>query len=249
MATRTFAKGESVIHTGKPEWGPGDVVSAEGQLHEGKPCQRLTIRFARAGLKTISTAFADLRPASEAPLASFEARLRAADLAEAMASSESGRANGRNSSGRSHESGVVGDNSAGSGAGSGGSSESESNMQDVIDRNEAQQALQRLPEKVNDPFLPLMKRVQATLDLYKLWDKPAGVLDWATAQTGLRDPMSAFNRHELEAQMDRFRIALDGHFKKLLKDARREDAKALEQAVAAAGPAAKAALRRVDIGR
>lgn len=242
MATRTFSKGESVIHAGKPEWGPGDIVSAEGQLHEGKPCQRLTIRFARAGLKTISTAFADLRPASEAPLAAFAARMHAAALAEPMEStSNSNFAAKERGKARSSDSDISAESESGP--------ESEPNMQDVIDRNEAQQALQKLPENINDPFLPLMKRVQATLGVYKYWDKPAGVLDWATAQTGLRDPMSAFNRHELEAQMDRFRIALDGHFKKLLKDARREDAKALEQAVAAAGPAAKAALRRVDIGR
>ncbi|MFO0858712.1 MAG: DUF3553 domain-containing protein [Phycisphaerales bacterium] len=242
MATRTFSKGESVIHAGKPEWGPGDIVSAEGQLHEGKPCQRLTIRFARAGLKTISTAFADLRPASEAPLAAFAARMHAAALAEPMEStSNSNFAARERGKARSKDSDISAESESGP--------ESEPNMQDVIDRNEAQQALQKLPENINDPFLPLMKRVQATLGVYKYWDKPAGVLDWATAQTGLRDPMSAFNRHELEAQMDRFRIALDGHFKKLLKDARREDAKALEQAVAAAGPAAKAALRRVDIGR
>ncbi len=242
MATRTFSKGESVIHAGKPEWGPGDIVSAEGQLHEGKPCQRLTIRFARAGLKTISTAFADLRPASEAPLPAFATRMHAAALAEPMESTS-------NSNFAARERGKVRSKDSDISAESESGPESEPNMQDVIDRNEAQQALQKLPENINDPFLPLMKRVQATLGVYKYWDKPAGVLDWATAQTGLRDPMSAFNRHELEAQMDRFRIALDGHFKKLLKDARREDAKALEQAVAAAGPAAKAALRRVDIGR
>ncbi len=236
MATRTFSKGDSVIHSGKPEWGPGDVMTAEGQLHEGKPCQRLTIRFARAGLKTISTAFADLRPASEAPLAAFATRMHAASLAQTTESTSDSNFAARERRAKSNDNSET-------------ESESEPNMQEVIDRNEAQQALQKLPENINDPFLPLMKRVQATLDVYKYWDKPAGVLDWATAQTGLRDPMSAFNRHELEAQMDRFRIALDTHFKKLLKDARREDAKALSQAVAAAGHAAKAALRRVDIGR
>jgi hypothetical protein len=122
-------------------------------------------------------------------------------------------------------------------------------MQDVLDRAASLEALQKLPENINDPFVPIMKRVQATLDLYKLWDKPAGVLDWATIQTGLRDPMSMMSRHELEAQMDRFRISLDGHLKKILKDARREDAKAVDVALAQCGPAAKAALRRVDIGR
>jgi hypothetical protein len=58
-----IAKGDTVVHAGKPEWGPGDVLAVEGATHEGKPVQRVTVRFARAGLKTLSTAFADLRPA------------------------------------------------------------------------------------------------------------------------------------------------------------------------------------------
>jgi hypothetical protein len=226
MPGRNFAKGDSVIHAGKPEWGPGDVMSAEGQLHEGKPCQRLTIRFSRGGLKTISTAFADLRPASEAPLAMFAKRFAAAPEEPV-----------RNGKSRDDTDDLR------------GNGESEPTMQDVLDRAASLEALQKLPENINDPFVPIMKRVQATLDLYKLWDKPAGVLDWATIQTGLRDPMSMMSRHELEAQMDRFRISLDGHLKKILKDARREDAKAVDVALAQCGPAAKAALRRVDIGR
>jgi hypothetical protein len=201
-------------------------MSAEGQLHEGKPCQRLTIRFSRGGLKTISTAFADLRPASEAPLAMFAKRFAAAPEEPV-----------RNGKSRDDTDDLR------------GNGESEPTMQDVLDRAASLEALQKLPENINDPFVPIMKRVQATLDLYKLWDKPAGVLDWATIQTGLRDPMSMMSRHELEAQMDRFRISLDGHLKKILKDARREDAKAVDVALAQCGPAAKAALRRVDIGR
>jgi hypothetical protein len=228
MPGRTYAKGDSVIHAGKPEWGPGDVMSAQGQLHEGRPCQRLTIRFARGGLKTISTAFADLRPASEAPLAMLAKRAWAPP--DDGGSTEAKAHNGAEHLGR-------------------GTGESEPTMQDVLDRAASLEALQKLPESINDPFVPIMKRVLATLTLYKLWDKPAGVLDWATGQTGLRDPMSLMSRHELEAQMDRFRIGLDGHLKKILKDARREDPKGVEAALAQCGPAAKAALRRVDIGR
>src|SRR3954471_24602273 len=67
MASRDWSKGDSVVHATKPEWGAGQVLEAESIAHDGKPCQRLTIRFARAGTKTISTAFADLRPASEMP--------------------------------------------------------------------------------------------------------------------------------------------------------------------------------------
>ncbi len=59
-----FSLGDRVIHAGKPEWGSGAISAASTTTHEGKPCQRLTIRFDRAGLKTISTAFADIQLAS-----------------------------------------------------------------------------------------------------------------------------------------------------------------------------------------
>ena len=60
-----FSLGDRVVHTGKPEWGSGAVSGAASHKHEGKPYQRLTIRFDRAGLKTISTAFAKIELASE----------------------------------------------------------------------------------------------------------------------------------------------------------------------------------------
>ncbi len=60
-----FKIGDRVIHASKPEWGSGAVTAASGIIHEGLACQRLTIRFDRAGLKTISTAFAKIKPASQ----------------------------------------------------------------------------------------------------------------------------------------------------------------------------------------
>src|SRR3954462_1569369 len=67
MFTKDWTKGDSVVHASKPEWGAGEILLAESISHEGKPVQRLTIRFTRAGTKTISTAFADLRPSSQMP--------------------------------------------------------------------------------------------------------------------------------------------------------------------------------------
>jgi Protein of unknown function (DUF3553) len=61
----SFAIGDRVVHASKPEWGSGVVSSASATTHEGSPCQRLTIRFDRAGLKTISTAFAPIELAGE----------------------------------------------------------------------------------------------------------------------------------------------------------------------------------------
>ncbi|GDY00488.1 hypothetical protein LBMAG48_28910 [Phycisphaerae bacterium] len=203
MQSRTFAKGESVIHTGKPEWGPGDIVSAEGQLHEGKPCQRLTIRFARAGLKTISTAFADLKPAED----SMSRQIIKA------------------------------------------SEESTDPLDKTMRRRAAEESLQKVPEDAIDPFRTPIQRLQSMLKIYKWMDSPAGVLEWATTQTGLGDPMSMFNRHELEQQLDKFRIGVDNHLKKLLPVARKADAGGVQKALLTAGPSAKAALRRVDTMR
>lgn len=213
MQARTFAKGESVIHTGKPEWGPGDIVSAEGQLHEGKPCQRLTIRFARAGLKTISTAFAELKPAEDS---------MSRQLIHASREVASREAQG-------------------------------DTPMDPLDksmrRRTAEESLQKVPEDAIDPFRTPVQRLESMIKIYKWMDSPAGVLEWATSQTGLGDPMSMFNRHELEQHLDKFRIAVDNQMKKLLPVARKADAAGVQRVLLTAGPSAKAALRRVDTMR
>jgi hypothetical protein len=213
MQARTFAKGESVIHTGKPEWGPGDIVSAERQLHEGKPCQRLTIRFARAGLKTISTAFAELKPAEDSMSRQLINASREVAARDSMGDSP----------------------------------------MDPLDksmrRRAAEESLQKVPEDAIDPFRTPVQRLESMLKIYKWMDSPAGVLEWATSQTGLGDPMSMFNRHELEQHLDKFRIAVDNHMKKLLPVARKADAAGVQRVLLTAGPSAKAALRRVDTMR
>jgi hypothetical protein len=68
MARKQWRRGDRVVHAGRPEWGIGEVTAAEGIIQDSVACQRLTIRFARAGLKTISTAFADLQEASGLPV-------------------------------------------------------------------------------------------------------------------------------------------------------------------------------------
>ncbi len=63
MAERSWKVGDRVLHTSRPEWGVGQVLRTEKSRHEGRDVQRLTIRFDRAGTKTISTAFATLQDA------------------------------------------------------------------------------------------------------------------------------------------------------------------------------------------
>lgn len=66
MTDHHWQVGDRLVHTARPEWGTGQVTSATAYRHEGEDCQRLTIRFDRAGTKALSTAFADLAPAGAA---------------------------------------------------------------------------------------------------------------------------------------------------------------------------------------
>lgn len=63
-ASTTYSFGDRVVHASKPEWGAGEVLSAMAHEEEGQAGQRLKVRFERAGLKTLSTIHADIRPAT-----------------------------------------------------------------------------------------------------------------------------------------------------------------------------------------
>lgn len=62
--TRQLSTGDRVIHTGRPEWGAGSVTAVKPAIHQGSPCQSVTVRFERGGLKTLSTGIATLAPAT-----------------------------------------------------------------------------------------------------------------------------------------------------------------------------------------
>ncbi len=60
MSTRKFEYGDRVRHTRRPEWGIGSIIKVEHLSVEGQEAQRVAVRFPNAGLKTISTAHAEL---------------------------------------------------------------------------------------------------------------------------------------------------------------------------------------------
>lgn len=60
MSTRKFEYGDRVRHTSRPEWGVGSIIKAEHLSVNGQEAQRVAVRFPNAGLKTISTAHAEL---------------------------------------------------------------------------------------------------------------------------------------------------------------------------------------------
>jgi hypothetical protein len=212
MHIREWKLGDRLMHAGRPEWGVGEVRSAESLSHNGTRCQRLTVRFDRAGVKTLSTAFADLRPADQMP------RLQEPppDLS----------ANG----------------AAGPNGGSGGwlaQAEQGSTVDEIT----------RLPEAATDPFRSRKARFETTLGLYRFTPTGASLLDWASIQSGLKDPLTKFSRHELERLFDRFRMNLDTHLKKLGLELKKEDPAGMAAAIEVAPPAAKQAVKRLDIGR
>ena len=191
-----FKAGDWVIHADKPEWGAGQVLSAEGHVQDGKRCQRLSVRFDRAGLKTLTTLFASLRPSAPGGTSAFTEPKPDDDL--------------------SHK----------------------------LDLKTLADTLTGLPENATDPFTSLPKRVEATLGLFRYTGMGASLLDWATAQTGLRDPLSAFNRHELEQHFQRFRTNVFNHLRRVTADLRKQDPATLAKLEAAAPPGAKQALQK-----
>ncbi len=197
-----FKFGDRVVHTSRPEWGEGVVTAAAADTVEGMTCQRLTVRFDRAGLKTLSTALARLRPAT------------AMDATPAAA-------NGQATPGQFEAKGWL----------------------DRAGAETPEVVMARLPEAATDPFATLEQRLAATLGLYRFTDQGAPLLDWAAAQTGLADPLSIFNRHQLEQYFARYATARDQHLRQLSEELRRKDPGAQERLLAAAPAGAKMALR------
>ncbi|MBY0311217.1 MAG: DUF3553 domain-containing protein [Phycisphaerales bacterium] len=234
---RMFSTGQRVLHTGKPEWGSGLITEAMKTTQDGKPCQRLTIRFDRAGLKTISTAFANLIPAEDAaPLAADPI-----DLPRAGGSNDGPTTRG--------DSGAR----VGVGGGSGGQSEKEAEfaarLMGAPASLEIRQRMTRLPEPATDPFLTVVDRLKNTIGLYRFQPTGASLLDWAAMQSGLSDPMSRFNRHELEKFFESFAIARDQHLKKVAADARKLEPEKTMALLKAAPSIVQQVLRRFDAMR
>lgn len=199
--TQDFRVGDRVVHASYPEWGVGRVESAEGITHEGARRQRLGVRFERAGLKTLSTAFADLRPAEEGTAIGRAEEQSGAGLIEGAA------------------------------------------------ERSAAEVMISLPDAATDPFRPIGVRLRETLALYRFGGRGPSLLDWAAAQSGLRDPLSRFTRHELEDFYVRYERERDKHLKRLVEQARRSDPAALAEAVSKAPLEARNAVKRIDTRR
>ncbi len=112
-----------------------------------------------------------------------------------------------------------------------------------IAKRKPEEAMTSLPSNASDPFLSIERRLEYLLSLYRF--EPAGgkLIDWAVAQSGLDDPLSRFNRHELEAFFTRWSFERDATLSRLAQEARRSGTP-IESAVAKAPLAAQRALRK-----
>jgi hypothetical protein len=98
-------------------------------------------------------------------------------------------------------------------------------------------------EDALDPFASPQRRLANILGLYRFDGSPARLVEWAVAQSGLDDPMSRFNRQELEQFHRRWLANVDAQLLKLLTDLKRERA-LVDAALKTAPPLAQRAVRR-----
>lgn len=113
-----------------------------------------------------------------------------------------------------------------------------------IARKRPEEAMVDLPPQASDPFLSLQQRLEFTIGLYRFEPVGGKLLDWAVAQSGLNDPLSRFNRHELEELFARWAHRRDQHLAKLGQEARNEPG-LFDRLMKKAPPAAHKALRKL----
>ncbi len=149
-----YTQNMQVRHKQRPEWGCGVVTRIETLTRAGTRDQRLWIKFAAAGLKTLLASGADLEviEGSGAAEHTFAAR----EIAS--------------------EGGWLGQ----------------------ISKARPEAAMAQLQPDATDPFLTPERRLKVLLSLYR-FDGTTRLIDWAVAQSGLGDPLSRFNRTEIEA--------------------------------------------------
>lgn len=233
-----FEAGDRLIHPGKPEWGVGTVKSAAGMVHEGTPCQRLAIRFDRAGLKTISTAFVQFRRAAGGPMpepkpeAKPEEKSGSKPFSRLEPAGESDPARPtRVDAGRSQ---IADEHDPFSPLAASGM---------PTDPREARRLMTAIPADAVDPFQTDTARLRSVLSLYRFEATPSSLMDWAAAQSGLSDPLSHFSRHELEEYFSDFQRNLTKALAKAVSDASRADPAELRSIAQSAPPGAQRALQ------
>jgi len=210
MTPIVFQRGDVVVHPRRLEWGEGTVDQVTTIEHEGKPAQRIVVRFSHQGVVTLNTGIAPIVHK---------------DSFQAMSSSTT-------TSGSSTPAPAPAPGSAATSASGtsrqadrpSGYANKEIGWLDAMAPKKSGDELVRLSDTMTDPFLSFSKRLQATLDAYRLGaDARNGrsLLDWAIAQTGLHDPLTKYTRHDLEQAFPRYVRERDNNLFEIVRAVKR----------------------------
>ncbi len=217
-----FARGDRVVHPKRPEWGTGIVrqLKATASGPNGR-AQKLTIDFPNRGRVVIDTSVVSLQPGHTGPPRPGSAAT-SPPPAQAPRPAPSPKDSPTVSS-TSTSAGWLND------------------LEGSTSKNE----LWDLPDELTNPFASISERLQATLETYKYSTEPRSLFDWAVRQTGLNDPLSKYNRHELEQAFPRFARDRDAHLRDMVRQIKRADGYAiLKEAGKGLFPAGRSALDR-----
>ena len=199
MSSQQFQRGDHVVHPRRPEWGRGVIKDASAITHKGVAAQRVSVQFANKGRVVINTAVAPLEPET--------------GRTQPMPTTSTSTRNPRQEP--SHYT-MQNRTTAPHHPDAGWLNELEKS------RHQGPAALAELPDTMTDPFVTLRQRLDATLESYRFSNAPRSLIDWAVMQTGLKDPLSEYTRHELEEGFERFRRERDQQLKSLVKQILRE---------------------------
>ena len=117
-----------------------------------------------------------------------------------------------------------------------------------IAKNKPEDAMTALPERASDPFMPARSRLQFIYTLYRFNRNGGSLIEWSIAQSGLDDPMSRFNRHELEQFFDRWSWERDQMLARTLDECRKAG-DPIEILLKEAPPAARRGLKKAAPAR
>ena len=114
-----------------------------------------------------------------------------------------------------------------------------------ISKSIPEELMTSLSGEANDPFIPLQKRADFIIKLYRFDGSPARLIEWAVVQSGIDDPLSRFNRQEIEQFYKRWLFNLEAQTKKLLADLRRDGIR-IETLMTGAPPLAQRTIPRLQ---
>jgi hypothetical protein len=239
--TIRFAKGDTVRHPKRPEWGLGTVRDLQAIAQpDGSRAQRLTVDFANQGRKMINTAVAPLERSGTAKPAADSKPKTLRNTPDAPLPTHHRLKPAPAAAGASQNGSASSDSESASGG---------SGWLDDLDGSSQSNELWDLPDDLTNPFGSLADRLRATLATYRFNTDARPLIDWAVSQTGLNDPLSKYTRPELEQAFPRFARDRDQHLRDLVRQCKRaDDFVTLKEVGRGLFPAAQSALDKAIRG-